>query len=217
MKYWGKGVLRLESKEIDSDKFKNLSDDEIIGLIRENNKLAENYILVKYRPFIIFKVKDFYIQGGEIDDLIQEGMIGLYKGILSYKVDEASNFRNFVDLCIRRQVITAIRSANRLKNQPLNNSLSLNETPSEEDNRGYEELLAKVEYSPEDIILGKERILELEQEIKKALSPLEWKVVYAYIEGSSFEEISGELCVSIKSVYNAIDRSRKKILGIIDF
>lgn len=201
----GEGVYR---------EYKGLSDDDIVDLIHGGDRDAENYLLRKYKPFVISKVKDFFIQGGEIDDLIQEGMIGLYKGILSYKKDEASNFRNFADLCIRRQVITAIRSANRLKNQPLNNYLSLSNS-SGDDSRSYEDMLAKVDFGPEDIILGKERILELENDMKKALSSLEWKVVYAYINGSSFEEMSEKFSMPIKSIYNAIDRSRKKILKVI--
>ncbi|MCI0502355.1 MAG: sigma-70 family RNA polymerase sigma factor [Fusobacteria bacterium] len=196
--------------------YQGLADDEIIDLIKGGDKFAENYLISKYKAFVISKVKDFYLQGGDLDDLIQEGMIGLYKGILSYKRDEASSFRNFADLCIRRQVITAIRSANRLKNQPLNNCLSLNDSSSKEDTRGLEDILeARSLYCPEDVFLGKERIIELEKYIKMKLSPMEWQVVYEYINGSSFEEISKEFSLSIKSVYNAIDRSRKKITEVL--
>lgn len=198
------------------EKYKKLSDDEIVYLAKNDDKLAETYLLEKYKPFVRSKVKNFFIQGGGTDDLIQEGMIGLYKAILSYKKEEAANFRNFADLCIRRQIITAIRGANRLKNKPLNDSFSLNNSPSDDNERAYEDLLAKVEYGPEDIILGKERIIELEKEIKSTLSKLEWSVVYSYITGSSFDEIGKELGISIKTVYNAIDRSRKKILKVID-
>lgn len=190
----------------------DLDDDMIVEMAQGQDKDAEQYLLMKYHRFVISKVNGFYLQGGDLDDLIQEGMIGLYKGIHSYNKNENTTFRGFADICIKRQVISAIRTANRLKNQPLNNSISLNESPKDEETRLMDDLVGtKVAYSPEDIVLGKERLEQMEKEIKDKLSSLEWTVFYEYLSGTSFDDISKELQLPIKSIYNALDRSRKKI------
>lgn len=193
-------------------KYKDLDDDTLVELAQASDRDAEQFILMKYHRFVISKVNGFYLQGGDLDDLIQEGMIGLYKGIHSYNKNENTSFRGFADICIKRQVISAIRTANRLKNQPLNNSISLNDSPKDEETRVMDDLIgSKIAYSPEDILLGKERLNQMEKEIKDKLSSLEWSVFYEYLSGTSFEEISKELKMPIKSIYNALDRSRKKI------
>ena len=193
-------------------KYKDLDDDTLVELAQGSDRDAEQFILMKYHRFVISKVNGFYLQGGDLDDLIQEGMIGLYKGIHSYNRKENTSFRGFADICIKRQVISAIRTANRLKNQPLNNSISLNDSPKDEETRVMDDLIGtKIAYSPEDIVLGKERLDQMEKEIKGKLSSLEWSVFYEYLSGTSFEEISNDLKMPIKSIYNALDRSRKKI------
>jgi len=193
-------------------KYKDLDDDTLVELAQGSDKDAEQFILMKYHRFVISKVNGFYLQGGDLDDLIQEGMIGLFKGIHSYNKNENTSFRGFADICIKRQVISAIRTANRLKNQPLNNSISLNDSPKDEETRVMDDLIGtKIAYSPEDIVLGKERLDQMEKEIKGKLSSLEWSVFYEYLSGTSFEEISKDLKMPIKSIYNALDRSRKKI------
>lgn len=194
------------------EKFKNIGDDRLVELAQQNDKDAEQYLLMKYHRFVISKVNGFFIQGGDLDDLIQEGLIGLYKGIHSYDQNECTTFRGFADICIKRQVISAIRTANRLKNQPLNNSISLSDSPKDEETRMMDDLIGtKVDYNPEDIVLGKERLAQMEKEIKGKLSQLEWSVFFEYLSGTSFEEISNDLKLPIKSIYNALDRSRKKI------
>lgn len=193
-------------------RYSDLDDDKIVEMAQGQDRDAEQFLLMKYHRFVISKVNGFYLQGGDLDDLIQEGMIGLYKGIHSYNKDENTTFRGFADICIKRQVISAIRTANRLKNQPLNNSISLNDSPKDEETRLMDDLVGtKVTYSPEDIVLGKERLEQMEKEIKDILSSLEWTVFYEYLSGTSFEDISKELQLPIKSIYNALDRSRKKI------
>lgn len=193
-------------------RYSDLDDDKIVEMAQCQDKDAEQFILMKYHRFVISKVNGFYLQGGDLDDLIQEGMIGLYKGIHSYNKNENTTFRGFADICIKRQVISAIRTANRLKNQPLNNSISLNESPKDEETRMMDDLVGtKVAFSPEDIVLGKERLEQMEREIKGKLSSLEWTVFYEYLSGTSFEDISKELQLPVKSIYNALDRSRKKI------
>lgn len=192
--------------------FKDLTDEELVVLAQSGNRDGEEYLLKRYQRFVAFKVKDYYLQGGDRDDLIQEGMIGLFKGIHSFRNNEATRFRGFADLCIRRQVITAMRTANRLKNQPLNNYISFSDSQNDEEKRGLEEVLGSlVDHNPEDIVIGKERIQIIERDIKEKLSPLEWSVFYDHIKGESFEDISRELNMPVKAIYNAMDRSRKKI------
>ncbi len=194
------------------ERYRDLDDDVLVELAQGHDKEAEQFILMKYHRFVISKVNGFYLQGGDLDDLIQEGMIGLYKGIHSYNKNENTTFRGFADICIKRQVISAIRTANRLKNQPLNNSISLNESPKDEETRLMDDLVGtKIAFSPEDIVLGKERLDQMERDIKGKLSSLEWSVFYEYLSGTSFEDISKDLQMPIKSIYNALDRSRKKI------
>ena len=194
------------------ERYRDLDDEKLVELAQASDKEAEQFILMKYHRFVISKVNGFYLQGGDLDDLIQEGMIGLYKGIHSYNKNENTTFRGFADICIKRQVISAIRTANRLKNQPLNTSISLNESPKDEETRLMDDLIGtKVAYSPEDIVLGKERLDQMEREIRGKLSSLEWSVFYEYLSGTSFEDISKDLQMPIKSIYNALDRSRKKI------
>ncbi|MDD2371903.1 MAG: sigma-70 family RNA polymerase sigma factor [Firmicutes bacterium] len=193
-------------------RYMNLDDDKLVQMAQNMDRDAEQFILMKYHRFVISKVNGFFLQGGDLDDLIQEGMIGLYKGIHSYNKNENTTFRGFADICIKRQVISAIRTANRFKNQPLNNSISLNDSPKDEESRFMDDLIGtKVAFSPEDIVLGKERVNQMEKEIKDKLSSLEWTVFFEYLSGTSFEEISDELKMPIKSIYNALDRSRKKI------
>lgn len=210
MKYSDKGLL--EENNYCRDRYKDFDDDALVRLAQNDDKDAEQYLLLKYHRFVISKVNGFFLQGGDMDDLIQEGMIGLYKGIHSYDQNENTTFRGFADICIKRQVISAMRTANRLKNQPLNNSVSLNDSPKDEENRLMDDIIgSRVAYSPEDIVLGKERLDLMEKEIKDKLSSLEWKVFYEYLCGTSFEEISTTLQMPVKSIYNALDRSRKKI------
>lgn len=194
------------------ERYGSMEEDLVVAMAQSGDHDAEQYLLLKYHRFVISKVKDYYLQGGDLDDLIQEGLIGLHKGIHSYRSNEATTFRGFADLCIKRQVITAIRTANRLKNQPLNNSISINESPGDEDSRMLDEVLgSSLDHNPEDIVMGKETLAQMEENIRRKLSSLEWDVFYEFIKGSSFEEISNELKLPIKSVYNAIERGRKKI------
>lgn len=197
-------------------RYMNLDDDKLVDLAQNMDRDAEQFILMKYHRFVISKVNGFFLQGGDLDDLIQEGMIGLYKGIHSYNKNENTTFRGFADICIKRQVISAIRTANRFKNQPLNNSISLNDSPKDEESRFMDDLIGtKITFSPEDIVLGKERVNQMEKEIKDKLSSLEWTVFFEYLSGTSFDEISNDLKMPIKSIYNALDRSRKKIMQFL--
>lgn len=204
---------KIVREKVVAEEFKNLPDETIAMLAQDSNTEAEHYLLEKYRNFVRSKARSYYIIGGDIDDLVQEGLIGLYKGIHSFKATEKTSFRNFASLCIKRQIITAIRSANCQKNQFLNTSLSFSQKVSEESEMTFEDMLSMDNsLNPEDIILGKEQASFIEKTIKNELSALEWQVFLGYMNGDNFSGMAKDFDVPIKSIYNAIDRSRKKIM-----
>ncbi|AMP21071.1 hypothetical protein AZF37_07740 [endosymbiont 'TC1' of Trimyema compressum] len=195
------------------EQFKDFTDEKIALLAQDGDRGAEHFLLEKYRNFVRSKSYSYFIIGGDSDDLLQEGLIGLYKGIHSFKEKEKTSFRNFASLCIKRQIITAIRSANCQKNQLLNTSLSFSQKVSDESEMTFEEMLGvDNSMNPEDIILGKEQANLIEKTIKNELSLLEWTVFLGYMNGEKFSKMARKLDLPIKSVYNAIDRSRKKIM-----
>ena len=195
------------------EEFIDFTDEKIALLAQNGDRDAEHYLLEKYRNFVRSKSYAYFIVGGDSDDLVQEGLIGLYKGIHSFKETEKTSFRNFAGLCIKRQIITAIRSANCQKNQLLNTSLSFSQKVSDESEMTFEEMLGvDNSLNPEDIILGKEQANFIEKTIKNELSSLEWRVFLGYMNGEKFSKMGKEMAMPIKSVYNAIDRSREKIM-----
>lgn len=197
-------------------KYKDLEDDELVALAQNADAEAENFLVEKYRNFVAYKVRDLFIQGADGEDLIQEGLIGLHKGIHSYKKGEAAGFRGFADLCIRRQVITAMRAANRFKNQPLNNYVSIHSGQNGDENRALDEVLGSVTaLNPEEIVVGREQLASIEKLLKRQLSSLEWSVFHGHLTGFSFEEMSGTLGHPVKSIYNAMERSRRKVEAIL--
>ena len=195
------------------EQFKDFTDKKIALLAQDGDRDAELFLLEKYRNFVRSKSYSYFIVGGDSDDLLQEGLIGLYKGIHSFKETEKISFRNFASLCIKRQIITAIRSANCQKNQLLNTSLYFSQKVSDESEMTFEEMLGvDNSFNPEDIILRKEQANLIEKTIKNELSLLEWTVFLGYMNGEKFSKMARKLDLPIKSVYNAIDRSRKKIM-----
>ena len=195
------------------ENYGDLSDEALSLLAQEGDKEAERTLLLKYQNFVRFKAKDFFLMGGDREDLFQEGMIGLYKGIHSFKDTENTSFRGFVDLCIKRQLITVIRSANTKKNSPLNNYVSLNSQASEDLDRALEDILSVDSSSvdPEEIILIKETTSSMENLLKNNLSEFEWQILMEYLHGESYEDIGEKLKVSKKAVYNGIERVRRKV------
>ena len=195
----------------------DLSDEQLSLLAQEGDKEAERLLLLRYQNFVRYKTKDFFLTGGDREDLFQEGMIGLYKGIHSYKPTENMSFRGFVDMCIKRQLITVIRSANTKKNSPLNNYVSLNAQSSEELDRVLEDILSVESSSvdPEEIILIKETTSSMEDLLKKNLSEFEWRILMEYLQGESYEEIGEKIGVPKKAVYNGIERVRRKVQALL--
>ncbi len=196
--------------------FDTMQDEELVLVIKEGNKEALNFLLNKYKELVYMKSCKYFIIGAERDDIYQEGMIGLYKAILSFKDNKQNSFKTFANMCIERQLITAIKSSNRQKHMPLNSYLSLNTSSYEDDDENEKVLLDvlnnKMAEDPLDTITKKEYYLKVEEAIDKSLSDFEKQVLRKFIKGDSYIKIAEELEAPVKSVDNAIQRIRKKAL-----
>ena len=192
--------------------FKNLKDEELISLIKEGNKNALEFLINKYKELVNMKVGKYFMIGSEREDIVQEGLIGLYKAIKSYSADKQNSFKTFANMCIERQLITAIKSSNRQKHMPLNSYLSLNASAYEND----EETSLLDTYNshqiedPLETITKQEYYKSVETAIDKSLSTFEKQVLNRYIKGDSYIQIAEKLDAPVKSIDNAIQRIRKK-------
>ncbi len=196
------------------DNFNTMSDEELISLIKSDNKDALNYLINKYKELVYMKVSKYFIIGAEKDDIYQEGMIGLYKAIKSFKADKHNSFKTFANMCIERQLITAIKTSNRQKHMPLNSYLSLNtSTYDEDDDKTLLDVLNnKTMEDPLDTITKREYYKAVEDTIDKSLSDFEKQVLKKFIKGDSYVKIAEELSSPVKSIDNAIQRIRKKAI-----
>ncbi len=190
-----------------------LAESEIVRRAQQGDKEAEEYLLEKYRKNVLIRARSYYLVGGDHEDLIQEGMIGLLKAIWDFRPDRETQFATFANLCIERQIQTAISSANRQKHMPLNNSVSIYAAVSEEDpgNTIFDRLAAKKSVEPGVKLIKEEELEQLMIDVKRELSSFEKKVLALYIQGASYYEISRILACGNKSVDNALQRIRKKI------
>ena len=205
-------VFYCENKDYD-----NISDEDLIEIIKSGDKGAFDYLINKYKELVNMKVGKYFIIGAERDDIIQEGLIGLFKAIKSYKPDMQNSFKSFANMCIERQLITAIKTSNRQKHMPLNSYLSLNISAYDEEEGDSDTSLMDIFDSeliedPLDTITKKEYYQDLESTIDKTLSDFEEKVLNKYINGKSYIQIADELDTTVKSIDNAIQRIRKKAI-----
>ena len=198
-------------------KYEDIPDEEIIKLIKLGDKNALNYLLEKYNDIVNMKANKFFIIGAEKEDMVQEGMIGLYKAIKSFDTEKQNSFKTFANLCIERQLITAIKTSNRQKHIPLNSSFSLNTSAyNENDETSIMEILdTKLVEDPLETITKKEYFADLESKIDKNLSDFERQVLNFYIQGDSYINIANKLASPVKAIDNAIQRIRKKAIKCI--
>ena len=200
--------------EIDLEK---LSEEEIILIAQNRNDEAMTYLMEKYKGLVRQKVRTLFLIGGDKDDLVQEGMIGLYKAICDYSPEKDASFRTFADLCISRQVYTAIKISNRMKNQPLNSYISIY-SPAYSD----ENVLADGDFmidneirteqlNPEEIIIDRENVSRIEKNLFAYLSEMETKVLELYLDGMTYQEIAAYMDKSPKSIDNALQRIKNKL------
>jgi RNA polymerase sporulation-specific sigma factor len=199
--------------------FTALSDEEIILIIHTGNTDALDYLITKYRSFVTLKGRSYFLTGGDREDIIQEGMIGLYKAIRDFRPDRLSSFKGFAELCITRQIITAIKTATRQKHIQLNSSISLDKPVySEDSDRTLLDMLSgSVHDDPEDLMIHQEDYSHMEKEMNKVLSSLEKEVLALYLDGQSYQEISFELNRQVKSVDNALQRIKRKLERYMQF
>ncbi len=203
-------------KTIEEDRcsfYRNMADEEVIGVIRQGDSLAQEYILDKYKALVKSKSRAYFLIGADKEDIIQEGMIGLYKAIRDYQPGKHASFRVFAELCVNRQIITAIKAATRQKHIPLNSYVSLNKTAFHEDSdQTYLDLLQEMDLTnPETVLIGQEDKNFIENHMDQVLSEFESKVLGFYLQGKTYFEISKMIGKPEKSIDNALQRVKKKI------
>jgi RNA polymerase sporulation-specific sigma factor len=199
--------------------FENMSDEEIVLDAKDSdNTIALDYLINKYRNFVRAKARSYFLIGADREDIIQEGMIGLYKAIRDFRTDKLSSFRAFAELCVTRQIITAIKTATRQKHIPLNSYVSLNKPIYDEDSdRTLLDVLSGSKISdPEELVISREEFIDIEEKMGEILSDLEWKVLMAYLDGKSYQEIAVELERHVKSIDNALQRVKRKLERYLD-
>ena len=198
--------------------YNNMSDEQLLEEIKENNnEEALEFLICKYKDLVNTKVGKYFMVGAERDDIIQEGLIGLYKAIKDYKIGMQNSFKSFANLCVERQLITAIKTSNRQKHMPLNSYLSLNMTAYNNEDDGNDTevvdvLDTNVIEDPLDTITKKEYMNTVGNVIDSSLSDFEKKVLNRYVQGESYVKIAEKLDMPVKSVDNAIQRIRKKAI-----
>lgn len=206
----------MQKNEFTISKYHKLTDEQIIDEIKNGNEEALVFLLEKYKDLVNSKVGKYFIIGAEREDTIQEGMIGLFKAIKNYNSEMQSSFKSFANICIERQLITAIKTSNRQKHQPLNSYLSLNTAAYDNNEDDSVELLetfnSKTIEDPLETIMKREQYNEVENAVNKNLSDFEKKVLNSYLNGESYNTIATKLETPVKSVDNAIQRIRKKAI-----
>lgn len=198
--------------------FKDKLDEEVIVEAKVGNNRAQEYLISKYENFVKAKAKSYFLIGADKEDIYQEGMIGLYKAIRDFNPEKLTSFKAFAELCVTRQIITAIKTATRQKHIPLNTYISLNKPIYEEESeRTLLDVLTGIKISdPEELMISKEQMDYIEEKIEKVLSGLELEVLTSYLDGKSYQEIACDLERHSKSIDNALQRVKRKLEKCLD-
>jgi len=194
-------------------------DEDMVELAKYGDSIAQEYLINKYKNFVRAKARSYFLIGADREDIIQEGMIGLFKAIRDFKGDKLSSFRAFAELCITRQIITAIKTATRKKHIPLNSYVSLNKPIYDEDSdRTLLDVISGTRITdPEELIINREEFDDIEEKMGEILSSLEWEVLMAYLEGKSYQEIAAGLDRHVKSIDNALQRVKRKLERYLEY
>ena len=194
--------------------YKTMTDEQVVLLAQGEDSQALEYLLNKYKNFVRTKARSYFLIGADHEDIVQEGMIGLYKAIRDYREEKLSSFRAFAELCITRQIITAIKTATRQKHIPLNSYISLNRPIYEEDSdRTLLDVITEEGISnPEEMMIDREDLSFIEGRIGQMMSDLEKEVLIRYMEGKSYVQIADEMGRHVKTVDNALQRIKRKLL-----
>ncbi|MFD2640152.1 RNA polymerase sporulation sigma factor SigH [Piscibacillus salipiscarius] len=204
-------VINEETKnQID---WTDLDDEEVVEFVHEGNVQALDYLINKYRSFVRAKARTYFLIGADREDIVQEGMIGLYKAIRDFQSEKLSSFKAFAELCVTRQIITAIKTATRQKHIPLNSYVSLDKPIyDEESDRTLLDVIAEHDTSdPEKLLVNREKFVDMEDKMEELLSELEREVLHLYLDGQSYQEISLQLNRHVKSIDNALQRVKRKL------
>lgn len=199
-------------------KYNELPDEKLIELLNQGNMQVMDRLLEKYKNMVRRKARAMFLVGGDTDDLIQEGMIGLYKAIRDYDCNRDTSFLTFANLCIDRQIYTAVNNSNRKKHGPLNSYVSIFGT--EADSGIYEEYYVDQHLdenrNPEELFIDRENVRYIEKALEKSLSKFEWEVIKMYIDGDGYQEIARRMDKKPKAIDNALQRIKSKVNGIIE-
>ncbi|AAU21746.1 RNA polymerase sporulation sigma factor SigH [Bacillus licheniformis] len=204
---------KFSKEQFSKERFCQLEDEQVIEMVHVGDSDALDYLITKYRNFVRAKARSYFLIGADREDIVQEGMIGLYKSIRDFREDKLTSFKAFAELCITRQIITAIKTATRQKHIPLNSYVSLDKPIyDEESDRTLLDVIsgAKV-MNPEELIINQEEFDDIELKMGELLSDLERKVLALYLDGRSYQEISEELNRHVKSIDNALQRVKRKL------
>lgn len=199
--------------------FDEFSDEELVEQVHLGNTNALDYLITKYRLFVKVKARSYFLIGADKEDIVQEGMIGLYKAVRDFKGEKLASFRAFAELCITRQIITAIKTATRQKHIPLNSYVSLDKPIYDEDSERtlMDVITSPLTDNPEHLMINREEYSRLEGQMSEVLSELEQQVLVLYLEGRSYNEISSLLKRSTKSIDNALQRIKRKLERHLEF
>ncbi|MFC0297842.1 RNA polymerase sporulation sigma factor SigH [Geobacillus jurassicus] len=199
--------------------YHQLDDEQLVALVHEGDGEALDFLIHKYQNFVRAKARSYFLVGADREDIVQEGMIGLYKAVRDFKGDKLSSFKAFAELCITRQMITAIKTATRQKHIPLNSYVSLDKPIyDDESDRTLMDVLSGTQVTdPEQLIVNREEVDDIELKMAELLSDLERKVLALYLDGRSYQEISEELNRHVKSIDNALQRVKRKLEKYLEY
>ncbi len=205
--------MSVDLNELFSFDYELKSDEDIVEAVREGNSEALEYLINKYKNFVRAKARSYFLIGADREDIVQEGMIGLFKSIRDFRGDKLASFKAFAELCITRQIITAIKTATRQKHIPLNSYVSLDKPIYDEDSdRTLLDIICGSRVSdPEEMLIHREEFTGLEDKMSEILSGLERRVLMLYLDGRSYQEIAVDLDRHVKSIDNALQRVKRKL------
>lgn len=199
------------------DKYKKMSDNELVELSQAGDETALETVLLRYKPLVHKKSQPYYLAGGDDDDIVQEGLIGLYKAIMDFDSKKFPLFNVFAGVCIERRILSAVKKASRRKHSPLNSYISLSGSAFDDDGVAVGDIIdvGRGE-DPEKIVIERESVTGLEGKINNALSPLEMKVLLSCLNGRTYKETAALLNKDVKAVDNAMQRIKKKLESVLN-
>lgn len=207
----------IQDEQAEMEKFKSMPDEDIVALAQEGDGMALAFLLNKYKNFVRSKARSYFLIGADHEDIVQEGMIGLYKAIRDFQPARLASFRSFAELCVKRQIITAIKAATRQKHVPLNSYVSLNKPLyDEESDRTLLDVIEGRVTNPEDLYISQEDLAHIQAQMDDLLSDLERQVLDAFMDGKSYQEIADMLGRHVKSIDNALQRVKRKLVKFME-